>query len=95
MLDTGFAPCYTRYNMVQWRGEPLECRSGDIVIEMIPGQKPSYWVVTKVIENSNPIRFGHTYKEMYDVFNLENDMECVYNVMFRNANDRTYEIIRG
>jgi len=95
VLDTGFAPCYTRYNMVQWKGDAWDCKVGDIIVESIKGQDPSYWVVSKVTENNNPIRYGHTYKKMYDVFNLENDMDCLYNVMFRDSNAITYRILRG
>jgi|LakMenE18May11ns_1017448.scaffolds.fasta_scaffold9519054_1 hypothetical protein len=94
VLDTGFAPCYTVY-MVRWSSEPLDCRVGDIVVEKVNGQNPTYWVISKVTKNDNPIRFGHTYKEVYDMFNLENDMDTIENVMFRNTEAVTYEIIRG
>jgi len=81
--------------MVQWKGDAWDCKVGDIIVESIKGQDPSYWVVSKVTENNNPIRYGHTYKKMYDVFNLENDMDCLYNVMFRDSNAITYRILRG
>jgi len=94
VLDTGFAPCYT-VSMVQWNSDAWDCKVGDIIVESIKGQDPSYWVVSKVKLNDNPIRYGHTYKKMYDVFNLGNDMNCLYNVMFRDSDTITYRIIRG
>lgn len=95
MLDTGFALCYTGYVMVQWKSDAWDCKVGDIIVESVKGQDESYWVVSKVKLNDNPIRYGHTYSKMYDVFNLENDMDCLYNIMFRDSDTITYRIIRG
>lgn len=101
MLDTGFAPCYTRYKMVQWIGEPLDLNVGDIVIEKQKnhaiGDCPiiKYWVISKVIINDNPIRYGHTYDKHYSAFNLENEMQRIDKAIFRSQENWQYEVIRG
>lgn len=95
MLDTGFAPCYTGYNMSKFTGMALDLKIGDIVIEKDISSQPRYYVVFKIIENDNPIRWGHTYKRFYSVFNLQDEKDIIENVIFRPATDCTYEVIHG
>lgn len=86
--------------MALFTGEPLDLVAGDIVVERqlshVIGEQPiiRYWVVSKVIENDNPIRHGHTYDKHYCAFNLENEMERLVNVVFRNETNWEYKVIR-
>jgi hypothetical protein len=81
--------------MVDFKGEPLDLNVGDIAIERVSGEVTAYWVVTKVIANDNPIRYGHTYKKTYNVFDLLTGEDAVPNMVFRPVGNWTYEIIRG
>lgn len=90
--------------MVQTNGIPLDLNVGDIVIEkhngynVLGGDPPveiRYWVITKVTENDNPIRWGHTFEKFYSAFNLRDDTQHLENVVFRNDANWNYEVIRG
>ena len=81
--------------MVEFTSEPLDCRVGDIVVERYINGPTAYWVVTQVVENDNPFRWGHIYGKMYWVFNLANEEEYMNNIIFRSTDQCTYEIIRG
>lgn len=81
--------------MVDFKGEPLDLNVGDIVIERVSGEETAYWVVTKVIENDNPIRYGHRYEKMYNVFDLLTGEDAPPNMIFRPVGNWTYEVIRG
>ena len=85
--------------MVAFKGTPLDLVVGDIVVERqlshVIGEQPliRYWVISKVIENDNPIRYGHTYNKSYCAFNLEDEMDTIERIVFRNESNWEYTVI--